>query len=63
MYQKALSTLAERGLVVPVTGESVAQMMKFTHQIICESAYNLMDSQRRRCTWLLQMNTKMPVKI
>ncbi len=40
--------LAARSLVVPVTGESVSKMMKFTHQIITESAYSLMlDSQKR----------------
>ncbi len=45
---KTLEQLAARSLVVPVTGESVSQMMKFTHQIITESAYSLMlDSQKR----------------
>ena len=44
-----METLAARGLVVAVTGESVSKMMKFTHQIITECAYNLMlDSQRRK---------------
>ena len=48
LYKDALSTLAARGLVSAVTGESVMQMMKFSHQIITESAYNIMlDSQRR----------------
>ena len=48
IYQKALLTLAARGLVAPVTGESVLKLLKFSHQIITESAYNLMlDSQRR----------------
>lgn len=46
--EKHLASLAARNLVVPVTGESVSQMMKFTHQIITESAYSLMlDSQKR----------------
>ena len=36
-----LETLAARGLVVAVTGESVSKMMKFTHQIITECAHNL----------------------
>ena len=48
LYQNALLTLAARGLVAPVTGESVLKLLKFSHQIITESAYNLMlDSQRR----------------
>ena len=48
IYQNALLTLAARGLVSPVTGESVLKLLKFSHQIITESAYNLMlDSQRR----------------
>ena len=43
-----LAKLAARNLVVPVTGESVSKMMKFTHQIITESSYSLMlDSQKR----------------
>eukprot|EP00942_MAST-04A_sp_MAST-4A-sp1_P003825 g3825.t1 len=47
--QNTLATLAARGLVVAVTGESVSKMMKFTHQIITECAHNLMlDSQRRQ---------------
>ncbi len=47
--QSTLATLAARGLVVAVTGESVSKMMKFTHQIITECAHNLMlDSQRRQ---------------
>ncbi len=47
--QTTLATLAVRGLVVAVTGESVSKMMKFTHQIITECAHNLMlDSQRRQ---------------
>ena len=46
--QNTLATLAARGLVVAITGESISKMMKFTHQIITECAYNLMlDSQRR----------------
>ncbi len=46
--ETTLEALAARNLVVPVTGESVSQMMKFTHQIITESAYSLMlDSQKR----------------
>lgn len=36
--QVTLETLAARGLVVAVTGESVSKMMKFTHQIITEYA-------------------------
>ena len=44
-----LETLAARGLVVAVTGESVSKMMKFTHQIITECAHNLMlESQRQQ---------------
>jgi len=46
--QKLLEKLSARNLVVPVTGESVSKLMKFTHQIITESAYSLMlDSQKR----------------
>ena len=46
--KNSLAILAARGLVVSVTGESVSKMMKFTHQIITESAYSLMlDSQKR----------------
>ena len=46
--EDTLAQLAVRSLVVPVTGESVSKMMKFTHQIITESAYSLMlDSQKR----------------
>ena len=48
LLEKTLEQLAARSLVVPVTGESVSKMMKFTHQIITESAYSLMlDSQKR----------------
>ena len=39
-YLKMLRTLAARQLVVPIKGESTRKMLKFTHQIICESAYN-----------------------
>eukprot|EP00942_MAST-04A_sp_MAST-4A-sp1_P006235 g6235.t1 len=47
--ESILETLAARSLVVPVTGESVSKMMKFTHQIITESAYGLMlDTQKRK---------------
>ena len=46
--ENTLAALAGRNLVVPVTGESVSKMMKFTHQIITESSYSLMlDSQKR----------------
>ena len=46
--ESILEQLASRSLVVPVTGESVSKMMKFTHQIITESSYSLMlDSQKR----------------
>ena len=46
--ENTLEQLAARSLVVPVTGESVSKMMKFTHQIITESSYSLMlDSQKR----------------
>ena len=58
--ENTLEQLATRSLVVPVTGESVSQMMKFTHQIITESAYSLMlDSQNAKFTKQLQMSMKM----
>ena len=48
VIRNSLRVLAERHLIVPVAGESVDKILKFSHQIITESAYNLMlDSQRR----------------
>ena len=46
--EEGLADLNHRGLVIPVTGETVAAMLKFTHQIITESTYQLMLEKQRK---------------
>ena len=45
---KGLVELNSRGLIVPVTGETVAAMLKFTHQLITEATYKLMLEKQRK---------------
>ena len=46
--EDGLVDLNHRGLIIPVTGETVAAMLKFTHQIITESTYQLMLEKQRK---------------